>query len=187
MYHLRVLVVDDDPVTRQLLNKTLTKAEYEVDLANDGAHAIQLISNGYYDVVITDLMMPGGPDGIDVLEHVKSKNAQIEVFLLTGYATVDTAVTAMKKGAADYLQKPINIDELLLRLKRIGKMKALAKNAGDLREAMDITEKQAGESIQNMEMLISNLENRLAKVKQILSDEAQDTYSRIHGALGVLS
>lgn len=186
MSTLRILVVDDDPVTRSLLTKTLSKAEHEVDSAEDGAHGIRSISNSFYDVVITDLMMPGGPDGIDVLEQVKSRNLDTEVFLLTGYATVDTAVTAMKKGAADYLQKPVNIEELRLRLKNIERMKDLARNAGDLREAMDITEKNAGATIQNMEIMISNLEKKLASIKQTLLDKNQDPDLRIYAALEML-
>ncbi len=187
MENVRILIVDDDPVTRLLLKKTLTKADYEVVLAENGSQAIEHILGSHFDVVITDLIMPGGLDGIDVLEKVKSKNSDTEVFLLTAHATVDTAVTAMKKGAADYLQKPINIEELIVRLNRIGKMKALAKNAGDLREAMDITEKAAGQTIQDLEIMVSELDRKLSETKTILSDQNKDVYSRIHGALEILS
>ena len=187
MSNIRVLVVDDDPVTRLMLDKTLRNAGYEVGLAKNGDEALNLISNSYYDVVITDLMMPGGPDGIDVLENVKSRFLDTEVFLLTGHATVDTAVTALKKGAADYLQKPINVDELLVRLKRIKKIKALARNAGDLREAMDITEKTAGQTIQNMEIMIAKLDHKLSNIKKILANENNDFRSRIDAALQLLT
>lgn len=187
MKKLNILVVDDDPVTRLMLNKTLSKAECEVDLAEDGIQAVELISKHYYDVVLTDLMMPGGVDGIDVLEATKAKYKDTEVILITGHASVDTAVTAMKKGAADYLQKPVNIDEVLLRLERISELKTLAKNAGDLREAMDITEKNAGETIQSLEIAVADLEHKLTDVKDILSERAKDPDSLVDMALQRLS
>jgi len=187
MKNFCILVVDDDPVTRLILNKTLIKMDYEVDLAANGVEAIEVISKRYYDVVLTDLMMPGGVDGIDVLEAVKAKYNDTEVILVTGHASVDTAVTAMKKGAADYLQKPINIDEVLLRLERIGTVKKLAKNAGDLRVAMETTEKNAGETIQNLEITVAELEHKLSDIKKVLSagDEAPDL--RVDLALQILS
>ncbi len=66
MNNLKILVVDDDPVTRLLLKKRLSKAEYEVEAAKNGVEAVSLISKSYFDVVLTDLMMPGGVDGIGV-------------------------------------------------------------------------------------------------------------------------
>ena len=73
MQALKLLIVDDDPVTRSLLLKRLTKGEgeYEVETAEDGVAAVRLIARNYYDVVLTDLMMPGGVDGIGVLESAK--------------------------------------------------------------------------------------------------------------------
>ncbi len=186
MNHIKILVVDDDPVTQAMLKKTLTKADYEVDIAENGAQAITFVTDNYYDVVITDLMMPGGPDGIDVLESVKKNNSETEVFLLTGYASVDTAVIAMKKGAADYLQKPVNVEELQLRINRIKGIKALTKRAGDLRDAMDRTEKNAGETIQNLEIINSDLHSRLLKIEKILTDDTKDAYSKIETSLELI-
>jgi two-component system, OmpR family, response regulator len=187
MKNLKILVVDDDPVTRLMLKKTLSKSDFDVDVAEDGVQAVELISRRFYDVVLTDMMMPGGMDGIDVLAATKAKYSDTEVILITGYGSVDTAVIAMKKGAADYLQKPINIDEVLLRLAKISKMKSLAKNAGDLREAMAITEKNAGETIQLLEIAVSELENKLEDIKDILSQHDGDAYERIDTALRMLA
>lgn len=187
MKNLKILVVDDDPVTRLMLKKTLSKSDCEVDVAQDGVQAVELISRRFYDVVLTDMMMPGGMDGIDVLAATKAKYSDTQVILITGYGSVDTAVTAMKKGAADYLQKPINIDEVLLRLAKVSEMKALQKNAGDLREAMDITEKNAGETIQLLEIAVAELENRLSDIKDILSQGDGDAYERIDTALRMLA
>ena len=165
MNSLKILVVDDDPSTRLLLKKWLEKEDFDVETAVNGTEAVGLIAEHYYDVVLTDLMMPGGPDGLRVLEAAKeSHGGRTEVILITAFASVENAVAAMRKGAADYLQKPINHDELMLRLEKISSMKALIKNAGDLREAMDVTEHNAATTIQNLEMEISRLNRKLSEV-----------------------
>jgi len=89
----------------------------------------------------------------------------------------------MKKGAVDYLQKPINFDELFLRLDKIRNLKMLIKNAADLREAMDVTEKTSAETIQDLEIMVAELNGRLASVSAALLQEEVDPESRIHLAL----
>jgi two-component system, OmpR family, response regulator len=187
MYNLKILVVDDDPITLLLLEKRLKKEEYDIVTAKNGTEAIALISRDYFDVVVTDLKMPGGLDGIDVLEASKAVNNRTEVILITAHATVDTAVAAMKKGASDYLQKPINFDELMIRLGKISNMKQLVKNADDLREAMDITERSAGETIQNLEITVAQLQNRLSDIESVLAEEGLDSVERIQKALSMFA
>ena len=104
---------------------------------------------------------------------------------MTAYASVDNAVEAMKKGAIDYLQKPINFDELMLRLEKISNLKALMKNASDLREAMDVTERNAGQTIQDLEIMVSQLQHKLSEVKKILSDNDIDADERARMALDI--
>jgi two-component system OmpR family response regulator len=183
MQSLKILIVDDDPVTRSLLSKRLTKAEYEVEAAEDGVAAVRLIAKNYYDVVLTDLMMPGGVDGIGVLESAKENNLKTEVILITAHGSIDNAIVAMKKGAVDYLQKPINFDELFLRLEKIQNLKHLMKNASDLREAMEITEQTSGETIQNLEMIVAEMENRLNHIRSVLSQPDVPAEERIRLAL----
>ena len=165
MNSLKILVVDDDLSTRLLLKKWLEKEDFDVETAVNGTEAVGLISENYYDVVLTDLMMPGGVDGLGVLEKTRERHdGRTEVILVTAFASVENAVEAMRKGAADYLQKPINHDELMLRLEKISSMKTLIKNADDLREAMDVTEQNAAATIQNLEMEISRLNKKLSEV-----------------------
>jgi len=187
MSNLKILVVEDDPVTRLLLKKKLKQAEYDIETAENGDKAIALISKYGYDVVLTDLMMPGRTDGISVLEAVKEKDYKTEVILLTAYASVDNAVEAMKKGAADYLQKPINFDELMLRLEKIGELKMLLKSAGDLRNAMDVTESNAAQTIQALEIRVSQLQRKLSEIEKVLSDRSDDPGERIRMALENIS
>lgn len=187
MNNLKILVVDDDTVTLSLLGKKLKKAEHEVETAGNGSEAVDLVSNSYYDVVITDLKMPGGVDGLDVLDAVKTRQTQTEVILLTGYASVETAVEAMKKGAIDYLQKPINFDELFLRLDKISNLKNLIKSAGDLRDAMEVTEGNAVQTIQNLEMEVSLLQGKLSDARHILLKKKIDEGERVKLALDIMS
>jgi two-component system, OmpR family, response regulator len=183
MSSLRILVVDDDPVTRTLLSKRLIKDEYTVDTAENGVVAIEKIARQYYDVVLTDLMMPGGVDGIGVLEEAKRASIKTEVILITAHASVDNAIEAMKKGAVDYLQKPINFDELFLRLDKIRNLKMLIKNASDLREAMDVTEKTSAETIQDLEMMVNELKGRLTVIRATLLQSDMDSETRVRMAL----
>ncbi len=183
MTSLKILVVDDDPVTRKLLDKRLTSDDYIVDTAKDGVVAIEKLAGQYYDVVLTDLIMPGGVDGIRVLEEAKRANIKTEVVLITAHASVDNAIEAMKKGAVDYLQKPINFDELLLRLDKIRNLKMIIKNAHDLREAMDITEKTSAETIQDLEMMVSALKGRLTSIRATLEQSDVDPETRLRLAI----
>ncbi len=183
MQTLRILVVDDDPVTRSLLSKRLAKADYEVTTAEDGVAAVKRLSSDYFDVVLTDLMMPGGVDGIGVLETAKEASLKTEVILITAHGSINNAIVAMKKGAVDYLQKPINFDELFIRLEKIQNVKHLMKNASDLREAMEITEQTSGETIQNLEMAVADLENRLEIMQAALTRQDLPAEERIRLAL----
>lgn len=183
MSNLAILVVDDDPVTRALLTKRLIAAEHTVDTAEDGVIAIEKIDSQFYDVILTDLIMPGGVDGIGVLEKAKRTHLKTEVILITAHASLDNAIEAMKKGAVDYLQKPINFDELFLRLEKILNLKMLVKNASDLREAMDVTEKTSAETIQDLEIMLAEMNTRLENAKATLLKEDTPLEARVQMAL----
>jgi len=187
MKDLKILFVDDDPVTRKLMEKKMQIEGYETTIATNGVEAVDLISKYRFDVVLTDLMMPGGVDGIGVLQATKEKFPQTEVVLITAYASIDTAVTAMKQGAFDYLQKPINFDELFLLLDKISNLKKLDKAAGDLREAMDVTESNAARTIQELETMVSKSDSKLAEIKSVLAKQNIDANERIETALEMLS
>jgi DNA-binding NtrC family response regulator len=183
MEKLGILVVDDDAANRSLMEKRLVMSDLEVETAEDGVRAVELIKEKHYDVVITDLMMPGGVDGIGVLEAAKENDIKTEVIIITGFGSIDNVIEAMKKGAADYLQKPINFDELLLRLDKISGLRKILKNASDLRDAMDVTETVSAQTIQALEMTISDLENRMKEIKDILSRDDVNPQERIKLAL----
>jgi DNA-binding NtrC family response regulator len=187
MKQLKILAVDDDPFTLKMLVKKLAKEGYDIEIASDGVEAGKLISRKFYDIIITDLVMPGGVNGIDVLAAAKTKNRQTEVILLTAHASVKNAVEAMRKGAADYLQKPINFYELTLRIEKIRNYKKLLKNAQDLREAMDVTEQNAAQTIQHLEMSVAELQSVVSEIRRVIINQSFDPVKCVDRVFGIVS
>ncbi|WP_136810689.1 response regulator [Desulfosediminicola flagellatus] len=188
MKDLSILVVDDDPVMRRLLQERLNRADYtNVLVAEDGHQATKQLKQHRFDVVLTDLVMPGGISGIEVLEIAKELDATTEVLLITAHSSVDTAVAAMKKGAADYLEKPINFDELLIRIEKISNLKNILRSAQEIDHARSITEREASATIQDLEMNVVKLRELLDKVELILRDYGVAEDQRIDDALQALS
>ena len=109
----KILVVDDEQSMRDFLAIMLTKEGHEVVTAKNGADAIKAVQAEIFDLVITDVKMPGA-DGIDVLKSVKEISPETVVIMITAFATTETAVEAMKIGAYDYIIKPFKVDELKL-------------------------------------------------------------------------
>ena len=115
--HTRILVVDDERVILQFLEEVLTGEGYDVETAGGGALAIQRINAVPFDLVLTDLKMPS-VGGIEILHHIARLDRNIMTIVMTGYATVETAVEALKFGAEDYIIKPFQIDEILIAVSR---------------------------------------------------------------------
>ncbi len=114
----RVLVADDEEITRTNLRHILTKEGYAVVLAASGEEALAQLDRSEFDVVLTDMRM-GRVDGVRLLEEVKGRSPETEVVMITGYATVDSAVEVMKKGAFHYLSKPFKNEEVRDTLRQI--------------------------------------------------------------------
>ncbi len=108
----RVLVVDDEASIRDLLEKTLTMADYIVDTAPDGRSAIDRMRIYPYDLLITDLRMPG-MDGLAVIREARRFKADLPVIIVTGYSTESSAIEALNLGVASYLTKPFRVPQVL--------------------------------------------------------------------------
>jgi CheY-like chemotaxis protein/glycine cleavage system H lipoate-binding protein len=108
----RILAVDDEPIVLDSFRKILVLAGYSVDTVETGPEALALVRRNDYEFVFADLKMPG-MDGLDVVKAVRHLRPDIDVAIITGYATVESAVSAMKFGAMDYVQKPFTEDELV--------------------------------------------------------------------------
>src|SRR6266511_4618026 len=116
----RILIVDDEPQILSLLEVFLSSLEYTVRAAGDGEHALQLLQREPFDGVVTDLKMPK-LGGLELLRTIKRSHPLLPVIVMTGYPSVETAVGAMKEGAADFITKPLRLDELKLALNKITK------------------------------------------------------------------
>ncbi|MCK5349739.1 MAG: response regulator, partial [Desulfobacula sp.] len=110
--HLRILVVDDQSSVRELLKAVLGSDGHAVEVAPDGESGIEMLAEGFHDLVIMDIRMPG-IDGVEALRRMKEASPDCGVIMMTAYASVETAVGAMKQGALDYLTKPFDPDVLI--------------------------------------------------------------------------
>jgi two-component system response regulator AtoC len=134
----RILVVDDHDSLRKGLVKALTNAGHDVEDAPNGTGAIERLQGSQFDVVLTDLRM-GGADGMDVLRTARSVQPDAAVILMTAFGSIHTAVEAMKTGAADFVQKPFEIEEMELKIEKAIELKQLKNQVNYLRhEQRDI-------------------------------------------------
>ncbi len=131
-----ILVVDDEKSLRDFLTIMLENEGYEVQTASSGEKAVKLVQESAFDLVITDFRMKGA-NGIEVLEAVKVYNPAIPVLLMTAYASAETAVEAMKKGAYDYISKPFQIEDLQLIIKNAIERKTLSDENQYLKSALN--------------------------------------------------
>jgi len=114
---IRILVVDDEEPLRRLLKKELTRKGFYTEVAPDGEAALELLKDKSFDVILLDIVMPG-IDGISLMKRLKEDPVAPVIIVLTGRATVETAVEAMKNGAYDYLTKPYKLEELIIVINR---------------------------------------------------------------------
>ncbi|MBI4561377.1 MAG: sigma-54-dependent Fis family transcriptional regulator, partial [Candidatus Rokubacteria bacterium] len=139
----RVLVVDDEPAQLELVGGFLAKRGFEVSLASDGRAALARFGREPFDLVLTDQKMPD-LSGLELLEAVRAQSPDTPVIVMTAYGTIETAVAAIKAGAADYLAKPLNLDELLHRVQQVRERQRLLTENRELREALAERHRVAG-------------------------------------------
>jgi two-component system response regulator PilR (NtrC family) len=130
----RVLVVDDEQSMREFLAICLRREGHQVAVANSGQEALKALDGDEFDIVVTDLRMPGEIDGLGVLREVKSRDLETEVIVVTAYASTETALAAMKVGAYDYLTKPFKVDDINTVIARALEKRALVEANAALRE-----------------------------------------------------
>jgi DNA-binding NtrC family response regulator len=116
MDSFRALVVDDEEDFLETLVNRLNRRNIETSGVRSGEEALELMKKKLFDVVILDIKMPGGIDGIETLREIRKIQPLAEVILLTGHASVETSIEGMKLGAFDYLLKPVRLEELLVKL-----------------------------------------------------------------------
>ena len=131
-----LLVVDDEEVMRESLAAWLREDGYTADTASSGREAVEKARAKEYAIYFVDLKMPGGMDGIETLMEIRRLQPEASIIVITAYATVDTAITAMKEGAQEYVVKPCNPQEISLLVSRIIKVKNLQRENAVLRKKL---------------------------------------------------
>ena len=148
MLSVKVLVVEDDTKMRKAIATIMKKQGYKVTAAAEGESGLKQAQQDNYDLAIVDLKLPG-IDGLEVLRNLKAKDKTISVIMITAYATVDSAIEAMKEGAEDYIPKPFNLEEIRIVVEKVlDKHELLLKNRylqGQLRDKYEF-ENIIGES-----------------------------------------
>uniref|UniRef100_A0A7V6CDC4 Sigma-54-dependent Fis family transcriptional regulator n=1 Tax=Thermodesulfobacterium geofontis TaxID=1295609 RepID=A0A7V6CDC4_9BACT len=114
----KILIIDDEPDMLKLLSMILReKTPYEVSTTNNPIEAVELVKKGEFDLIITDLKMPG-LDGLQLLEEAKKKDEDIPVIIITAYGTIDAATEAIKMGAFDFITKPFKKEQILFTIEK---------------------------------------------------------------------
>jgi len=185
---MRVLCIDDDPMTRTLYHRGLGKAlpEDDLEVASTGEEGIDMMKACPYEAVITDLEMPG-ISGLDVVKFIRSQAYPTEVLVVTGKASIDSAVSAMRDGARDYLEKPINIPLLVEKIENIRDYFARLKDSDDQRNAREATEEGASHQIQILEREIQETRQAIDQAIDLVIKEEErigpDTVSAVRAIL----
>jgi len=134
--HWQILVVDDEEVMCESLAAWLREDGYHVDTAASGRDAVEKARLRDYAIYFIDLKMPGGMDGIETMMQIRRLHPEASIIIITAYATVDTAITAIKEGAQEYIVKPCNPEEISLLVSRIVKVKRLQRENTILRKKL---------------------------------------------------
>lgn len=150
---VRILVVDDEPIIQEIIARKLSSLGYQCEGCEDGSLALKLLETRDYDLVITDIKMPG-IGGIDLLKAAKVIQPGIAVILITGYVDFETAVDSLKEGAYDYLQKPFSLEELSISVDRaLEKRRLLLEN----RRYQETLEDQVSSATQQLQQTLNTL------------------------------
>lgn len=124
MFSTKVLLVDDEEDFIATLGQRLEARKLKVTTATSGEKALEIVAGKDFDVIVLDLAMPG-MDGLEVLKRIKSDHPEAEIIMLTGHGTIETGVEAMKQGAEDFLEKPVDIQQLLVKIEEAKKKRVL--------------------------------------------------------------
>jgi len=155
----KILVIDDERAIRSTLKEILEYEKHEVDTAEDGIKGLEMLENKTYEIVLCDIKMPK-IDGLEVLDKIFEKESDMSVIMISGHGTVDTAVEAIKKGAYDFIEKPLDLNRLLVTIRNATERKELVKETKLLRKKISKAYDMVGESPQIM--LIKNMIDRVA-------------------------
>jgi two-component system response regulator PilR (NtrC family) len=136
---VKILMVEDEPMTRIALTDTLRKEGHEVLPCPDGHVATEALASDHYDLMITDLNLPG-PDGLELLKTARAQTPAPHVIIMTAYASAETAVEALRQGAYDYITKPFQTDEVLARVRNLTRLRDVELENSELRRKIAVSD-----------------------------------------------
>jgi two-component system, NtrC family, nitrogen regulation response regulator NtrX len=140
-----ILVIDDEKSIRNTLQEVLEYENHKVDLATNGSEGLELFDKGGYDIVLCDIKMPG-MDGIEALDKMHELNHDVPVIMISGHGNIDTAVEAIKKGAYDFIEKPLDLNRLLVTIRNATERNELVTETRVLKRKISKTYDIVGES-----------------------------------------
>ena len=141
-----ILVIDDEKSIRNTLKEILEYEDFKVDLAAEGPEALEMLEKKDYDVVLCDIKMPK-MDGIEVLEKIHANSHTAQVIMISGHGNIDTAVDAIKKGAFDFIEKPLDLNRLMITIRNAMDKSNLITETKVLRKKVSKTFDMVGESV----------------------------------------
>jgi DNA-binding NtrC family response regulator len=162
---IKILIVDDEKAVADILKDCISDKDRSIDVCHDGLDGIDHIQKNLYDLIIVDLVMPK-VGGLDVLKYAKKANPNVLVIIITGYASVETAIMAVKEGAYDYIRKPCKLEEIRIAVDNaIDKIILFRENRELLKKIQDTynelmllkEEKKADKKISSINFFSSNM------------------------------
>jgi len=161
----KILVIDDEKSIRETLKEILEYEKHEVELACDGEQGLDLFKNDKYDVVLLDIKMPK-KDGLEVLDDLLNETTDVPIIMISGHGNIDTAVESIKKGAYDFIEKPLDLNRLLVTIRNAMDKNILIKETKTLKKQVNKTYEIVGESapIQKVRTMIEKVAPTDARV-----------------------
>src|SRR3989304_8082773 len=141
----KILVIDDEGSIRNTLKEILEYEKHEVQLADDGIQGLEILDNANFDVVLCDIKMPH-LDGMEVMEKIFEKTTDTQVIMISGHGTIDNAVEAIKKGAYDFIEKPLDLNRLLVTMRNATERNELVTETRVLKRKISKTYDIVGKS-----------------------------------------
>lgn len=148
---IKILIADDEKIVADILREQISDQNRSIEICHDGLQAVKRLQEGGFDLIILDLVMPG-LTGLEVLKYAKKLDPDLIVIIITGYATLETAIAAIKEGAYDYIRKPCKLEEMRIvvdrateKVKQDRSNRELVRKLHDIYEKITVPEKASGE------------------------------------------
>jgi PAS domain S-box-containing protein len=155
----RILIIDDEPRMCESLSQLLGERGYQVSSANTAKEGIQLLSQAAYDLLLLDIVLPD-MNGLEVLEYVHGRYSELLVIVFSGFASIESAVRALKNGAFDYIRKPVEYEELIKRVNNALEQKRLTREKDAIHWALEQSQRKYKYLVENSPDIIYTLDDQ---------------------------